>query len=371
MTKQSSFSRVPGLDGLRAVSIVLVLFAHLLGTDHFFPEAPLNRWVGGTGLLGVRIFFVISGFLITRLLLKERETTGEISLKDFYIRRVLRIFPVFYLFILVVWILARHGLVSLHPGDIFYASTFTMNYHATQTSWVLGHIWSLSVEEQFYLVWPLMMKGLRVRVCAAAAAVLVVIVPVMRLVLVLRNPDGLAFWGPVFPLVHCEIAYGCLLAITLNSLLRQTWFAKILASPLSSAALIVPFVINVLYFHPKALPLWLYYLLNDTVANWCFFLTIAKFTQVRQGVVASILNAPAVAVIGVLSYSLYIWQQLFLNAAAHRLINGFPVNLACAVGAAICSYLLLEKPIVSLRKRFRAKAKAGVPRPIMAGSVSE
>jgi peptidoglycan/LPS O-acetylase OafA/YrhL len=190
-------------------------------------------------------------------------------------------------------------------------------------------------------------------------------------VLVLRNPDGLAFWSPVFPLVHCEIAYGCLLAITLNWLLRQPWFARILSSRLSSAALIVPFVINVSYFHPKALPLWLYYLLNDTVANWCFFLTIAKFTQVRQGFVASILNARPLVVVGVLSYSLYIWQQLFLNASAHRLINGFPVNLACAVGVAICSYLLLEKPIVSLRKRFRAKAKAGAPRSIMVGSLSE
>jgi peptidoglycan/LPS O-acetylase OafA/YrhL len=193
----------------------------------------------------------------------------------------------------------------------------------------------------------------------------------MRLVLLFRDPDGLVFWSPVFPLIHCEIAYGCLLAITLNYLLKQSWFSKILASPLSSGALIIPYAMNVLYFHPKARPLWLYYLLNDTLANWCLFITVAKFTQVRRGFVAAILNAPAVAVVGVLSYSLYIWQQLFLDHTAHRFLNSFPINLTCAVAVAIASYWLLEKPIVSLRKRFRSKVKQSNLRPAMAGSAPE
>ena len=96
--------RHPSLDGLRAVSISMVLFAHAAGTPSAYPESWRN-YTGELGALGVQVFFVISGFLITTLLLREHEKTGQISLKRFYARRVLRIFPAFYTFLLAIAIL--------------------------------------------------------------------------------------------------------------------------------------------------------------------------------------------------------------------------------------------------------------------------
>ena len=144
----------PSLDGLRAFSIVLVLIAHV---SLQYPW--LRRFVEHVGNYGVRIFFVISGFLITGLLLKELTKTGRISLKSFYIRRTLRIFPAFYVYVLTVVILAWAGILILLPGDLLHAVTYTMNYHMVR-SWWLNHMWSLSVEEQFYLLWPTVLRHL-------------------------------------------------------------------------------------------------------------------------------------------------------------------------------------------------------------------
>jgi peptidoglycan/LPS O-acetylase OafA/YrhL len=103
------------------------------------------------GSFGVRIFFVISGFLITGLLLNERERTGTISLPDFYVRRAYRILPAAYVFMLAM--IAAHW-HALSWSSIFAALTYSSNY-LHEKNWVLGHLWSLSVEEQFYLLWPL------------------------------------------------------------------------------------------------------------------------------------------------------------------------------------------------------------------------
>ena len=141
-------NRLPSLDGLRAVSIVLVLGAHLTGTRYY--PVP-DSWVFHEyAQLGVRIFFVISGFLITSLLLKEREKTGRVDLRGFYRRRFYRIMPVAYLYMLTVAITAWG---TLPVRDIAGAFTYTINFN-THATWLLGHFWSLANEEQFYLLWP-------------------------------------------------------------------------------------------------------------------------------------------------------------------------------------------------------------------------
>jgi len=146
--------RIPSLDGIRAISIGLVIFSHLAGTHHF----PV-RWSifsSDLGMLGVRVFFVISGFLITTLLLEEYADSGGISLPWFYFRRTLRIFPAAYAFIAVIFILHGLDLVSLQSRDMLHALTYTMNYSQDsfhRHSWTMYHLWSLSVEEQFYLLW--------------------------------------------------------------------------------------------------------------------------------------------------------------------------------------------------------------------------
>src|SRR5438034_718829 len=169
--------RIPSLDGLRAVSIALVVLGHLCGTSGFaLPGSFANTLA--LGELGVGVFFVISGFLITKLLLEEAEGTGRISLLRFYLRRTFRIFPPYYAFILVLIVLDAARWITLSSGDLVHTLTYTANYHAGR-SWNVGHAWSLSVEEQFYLLWPPVLLvlgrwgGLRVALAFIAAAPLV------------------------------------------------------------------------------------------------------------------------------------------------------------------------------------------------------
>src|SRR3990172_3820880 len=129
-------SRIPSLDGLRAISIMLVIVSHLVHIESFpLPKAIDPRWLGSLGPLGVRVFFVISGFLITSLLLRELETNKSINLGKFYLRRTLRIFPPYYFFVLVMIALNKLDWVELSSKDVFHAFTYTINYFP-QRSWV-------------------------------------------------------------------------------------------------------------------------------------------------------------------------------------------------------------------------------------------
>jgi peptidoglycan/LPS O-acetylase OafA/YrhL len=147
--------RVPCLDGLRAISISLVLLDHLPGCSGFpISLEQEHAWkLSGVGTLGVGVFFVISGYLITTLLLRELTNRGGIDLGKFYFRRTLRIFPAYFALVGLVGGLAAAGVIQLLPGDLLHAVTYTMNYHSPR-AWWLGHAWSLAVEEQFYLLWP-------------------------------------------------------------------------------------------------------------------------------------------------------------------------------------------------------------------------
>jgi len=127
-----------------------VLIAHLAGTRNFPAALATSE---SLGYLGVKVFFVISGFLITSLLLKEHAKNGQISLRAFYLRRVFRIFPASYAFIAVMFLCAVFGLITLLPNDLLHANTYSMNYHRPH-AWYMAHLWSLAVEEQFYFMWP-------------------------------------------------------------------------------------------------------------------------------------------------------------------------------------------------------------------------
>ena len=153
--------RIKSLDGLRAISIFIVLAAHVAETANLRHE-PYTRFVSNVGSFGVKIFFVISGFLITTLLLAEERRNGRISLGMFYLRRAFRILPVAYLFVGVVAALMVMGRIVLPDHNLLYAVTFAMNM-APEGTWWTGHLWSLAIEEQFYLVWPVvfLLTGMR------------------------------------------------------------------------------------------------------------------------------------------------------------------------------------------------------------------
>ena len=135
-SKSVKSDHLPSLDGMRAISIALVLLGHLSGTRGF---VRLDLGIGDYAHLGVVVFFVISGFLITRLMLSERAKSGYVSLKLFYARRALRLFPAAYVFIACVGLLWWAGVVHLQPRDIWHAVTYTTNYLPGR-SWQFGHL---------------------------------------------------------------------------------------------------------------------------------------------------------------------------------------------------------------------------------------
>ena len=164
--------KLPSLDGLRALSIGLVVFGHATATLR-----PLPSWmhpaevVLGNGELGVSFFFVISGFLITYLLLKELRATRTISFYNFYVRRVTRIFPAFYVYLVFVSSLSILGFLKLTATDVIMSACFVWNYLPLGTgSWWVAQTWSLSIEEQFYVIWPIALATLGPRTATRAGS---------------------------------------------------------------------------------------------------------------------------------------------------------------------------------------------------------
>jgi peptidoglycan/LPS O-acetylase OafA/YrhL len=335
--------RIPSLDGLRAISIVMVFIAHLAGTARF----PLSAGTGnflGLGELGVHVFFVISGYLITRLLLDELNTHGRVNLAAFYLRRTLRIFPPYYVYLAVVFVSGSLSVLQLAPHDIAHGLTYTSNYYP-ERSWFLGHTWSLSVEEQFYLLWPalLMLAGRRRAILIAAWTV--VLVPLVRLgswELMRWASDGI---GHRFETVADAIAVGCVLAGIRPWLHRSAVYMRALASPWFVAVPLIVVAANLLHDHPVA-----YFLGGLFLTNVGAAACLDRCVTFASGRVGRFLNARPMVFVGSISYSLYLWQQLFLNRSSANAMSTFPLNLALAVCAALASYHVVERPSLQLRR---------------------
>jgi peptidoglycan/LPS O-acetylase OafA/YrhL len=140
--------RIPALDGLRAVAILIVVASHSIDRAKYGALALV-------GIAGVMIFFALGGYLITTRWLAEYEKTGTISLRNFYLRRAFRILPPAVTFLAVIWILSRLGIVDCDGRSLLSALFFFSNYmDLRDIAWQVGHFWSLSVEEHFYLIWP-------------------------------------------------------------------------------------------------------------------------------------------------------------------------------------------------------------------------
>lgn len=322
--------RIHSLQGLRAICITFVVLAHLSGTHHCFHWLVVERY----GNLGVRIFLVLSGYLITSQLVKERTTTGSISLKTFYARRAYRIFPAAYVFMLAA--IATHWNV-LSATNIATALTYTVNY-CQHGNHVLGHLWSLGVEEQFYLVWPLcLMLFFRNRLWIVAAVVA-------------AGPPFRVFfwllWGRAglehpFPIFMDALAMGAAVAL-LEPKLRR--FQAALASRWFLCVPALTFLLPLIQFWNSRV----YQSLGLSALHLGIALSLRHMMERRY----SVLNSPPVMWLGAISYSLYLWQQPFLDRWSSAPWAAFPLNLALAVMLAAASYYLVEKPGLKLRERF-------------------
>lgn len=355
--QHTSEPRIPSLDGLRAVSIAFVLFAHLAGTRNFpVSEAVGNFW--GLGEFGVRVFFVISGFLITGLLLNELDRSGRISLSRFYFRRTLRIFPPYYALLAAIFLAASYGALTLAPHDVAHTLTYTSNYYSGR-SWFVGHTWSLSVEEQFYLLWPAVLIVLGRRKGLIAAAIFALACPVMRLIEWELFRSMSAGIGTRFETIADAIAAGCLLAGLRPRLHALAEYRRFLESPAFIAVPVVTLLANLTHDHPVV-----YFGAGMTVTNLGIALSIDWCVTNSRGLIGSVLNARPLVVVGWLSYSLYLWQQPFLDRTSSSPLTAFPLNLLLAVSLAILSYVAVERPALRLRRNLergrRANAGAAV-----------
>jgi len=326
-------NRIPSLDGLRAISILCVIAGHL-------GAGP------ALGAFGVNVFFVISGYLITTLLRNEREASGRISLLAFYLRRSFRIFPASFAFIGFVALMAP----SVRP-DLPYAVTYTMSYHMDKSSQLLSHLWSLSVEEQFYLLWPLALV-LAFRRRGRIAIAVMLLAAAFRLGCSIVRPDQmLRMLHYSFPGVADSIATGCLLAIYEPKIKeRFGWISRMgalaFSLPLVAFGLAVVFWKDTFPSLGEASCPWIaavWGVIPLVIALWLF-----TVVQRRDW----ILNNPLASTIGALSYSLYLWQQPF--TVGHK--GSVLVNMLALCGFAALSHGLIEKPVIRLGA---ALAKSG------------
>lgn len=332
--------RIPSLDGLRAVSIGLVIFAHLCGTAYF----PIQYEFFNAGNMGVRVFFVISGFLITGILLKEFEKSGTINLRKFYYRRTLRIFPPYYFFLIIVGILTLGGLWNL-PFSEWLSAVFYISNFAPVSSWQIGHTWSLAVEEQFYLLMPgLLLFGKRRAFYILCAVVL--LCPFVRLTTLLFFHDAELRWiGYGFQANADSLAIGCLLAFLREKLWQNGSYKKLLNSKFFIIFPLAAIALNYFVEHPK-----IYFFVCISIINFCVVLCIDWAVTFHDGFVGKILNAKPLVYIGTLSYSIYLWQQLFINRNSQEWFTAFPINLILAFLCALVSYYLIEEPALAVRQ---------------------
>ena len=316
--------RIPSLDGLRAISITLVILSHLVKWRH----VTLDR-VETYGILGVHVFFVLSGYLITNLLLREYDRSCTISLRDFYIRRAFRIFPAAFVFVAVVIVLYWHQLRWYHVAA---ALAYVANMDLSRP-WFFGHLWSLSIEEQFYLLWPFAVKKWHrhksvILLCVFLAT------PVFRTALyALRIRNGIAGSLPVYA---DQLAIGCLLAVFAPRLPKIRGYVAV-------AMLMV--VIFEPWFSGSSPARTLFQLF---VLRPLLHLSIAGLVLHVIQVPYRALNWSPVAWLGKISYSVYLWQELFCSNPTLHL--GYALVLP-ALACACLSYYLVEQPMLRLREK--------------------
>jgi peptidoglycan/LPS O-acetylase OafA/YrhL len=336
-------ARIPGLDGLRAIAISLVVTAHLRATPGFPAWLDDPRFYDGG--LGVEIFFVISGFLITSLLMDEEERVGRVGLGGFYSRRALRILPAALAYLAALALIDAAGLQVVPAGDIVAALTFCRNLFGD--SFLTGHFWSLSVEEQFYLVWPVVFLVVPARLRLRVALGLFVFAPFWRTfnLDVLKPPSGLN-------LGRADLHYDTIVAgITLALARRHPRGEAAHAWAMEHGAALLAATIAALWFLEAAVPRggWLSMSLRNVLLASIVLAVVTDPGRLAR----ALLESRPLRWVGRLSYSLYLWQQLFTYwwKVGDDWFGRFPANLAGALLVSAASYYLVERPILAWRDR--------------------
>jgi len=340
-------ARIRGYDGLRGLAALTVVAIHLGAFTGLAQRQDLL-------VAPVTVFFALSGFLITRNLLLERNQRGEVTVTRFWANRFLRILPCYVLFLIVVALFSAWGYITPVNGrsmtmSALYTSNFIDRVHNVGP---LGSTWSLAVEEHFYLVWPLIFVFVR-RESIARATLLAFAACVAVRALLTWHPGAFLDNYPMrFTLPAADaILVGCLLAIWAA---RRD--ARIAPRPSQGRGRLLALCAVGLYVAPLWLPLHgtnaldytAYYLqlAGIAIGLWWVF-TNQSARTVR------ILELRPLVFLGTISYGIYVWQGLWLGTGAgdqRHLLQQFPWAIAVVLATASASWYLVERPLLRLRR---------------------
>ncbi|MGN8072784.1 acyltransferase family protein [Mucilaginibacter sp. 22184] len=334
------------LNGFRGISIILVVCYHL----HLFTGTVTNYIFNGR--LGVGIFFVLSGFLITTLCLKEQELTKNLSLSNFYARRMLRIFPVAYLYLLIIIILNEIYKLGIPRFQFAGATLYLMDFSYFRShsfTQILSHYWSLAVEEQFYILFPFLLK-LNRKLFLYSILFIVFALPVIYTV---QEAFPVINYGPLYYFTHFLIkfqciAVGCLFALlAFSKIFDGEWIMK---TKLYGNGLAV-FLIFYLNFDD-------FYTVKTTYVNLIISILVGYLIitnlMVKNDWIFRVLNTKALSFVGILSYSIYIWHMLFasFDPKLPDVFSRIPYNIPGLIIVPLLSYFLFEKYFLTLKKKF-------------------
>ena len=327
---ESAHGRDRIIDGFRGLAVIGVICGHALAY-RFTELVESSGYVGHqaarlAGPLadgGVYLFFAISGFIITSLLLREEARHGRFSIAAFYVRRAFRILPALWFFLCAVFVFAQCRAILLPNGDIPKAALFICNSGFTTCSWFVAHTWSLAVEEQFYLAWPLLLAftPTRWRLWVVCAAI------IFLLALYAATPHA---WHSNYISFACIAAgVACAIAPRWRENLRRCG-TNLTVGVAACFALVGPLLLP-LRLMDSAMPLLSVFLL---------------FGGGNVPLARAILISAPVQALGALSYGLYLWQQLFLGPPTAYAQEPLPLLLLPIL--VLASNFLIERPAIRL-----------------------
>ncbi|WP_250510796.1 acyltransferase [Caballeronia sp. GACF4] len=354
---------VQELTGLRCIAVMMVVIGHAQHmSDGGFKGVYAPLRLISDGRLGVLMFFVLSGFLITGILQAEWQATGTIRLMPFYAKRALRIWPAFYIYLMIVSTLAAAGLVDVDHRQVALAALHLWNYAGVaglanvnaahvEGAWYLGHFWTLALEEQFYWFWPPLLFYILKRGNQRVLIGLIFFVPLVRIATYFAAPS---LRGQLSMMLHTgidPILIGCYVAMNKDRLAQ-----KVASLPLGS---VIPSVLIALLMfvvppvQDKLGGLWRATYGTTLEAAMVGFVIIVLVSQKGFWFSRLLRTAPFVYV-GTISFSLYLWQQLFMHPHS-PVAFGFPGCVIGALVAASLSYFLVEVPFLRMKDRFAAR----------------
>lgn len=343
-------SRIKEIDGWRAISVLLVIFHHL-GAFKFkglMSSVPMGENIAHyAGPLGVETFFVISGFVICRMLMAEEQKTGWVSLKGFYFRRMFRILPALWLYLVTCGVLLALGCIRDRWIAFFWAGLFLFDLSRVPMSWFFGHTWSLAIEEQFYIVfptlWVLLRRRWRSRVFLALFFVCVIwnveaVATSPHVILVANGPPGFA-----------GICCGVLMAIHEK---RARSLAKLVPGFLVGLGGCMLILRPVTSFDWRSA-------IYDALVVPSVIALLLLFSMERGEILRKFLRSGVMQAIGVTSYGIYLWQQLFTAPIDTYSKGGAAISWLSPVGMLIVagSYLWIEKPAIQFGHSLSKRAK--------------